>query len=277
MRFSIVTPSFRSAKWLPLCIASVADQMVEHEHIVQDSFSDDGTENLLRRDSRVIAIIEKDGGMYDAINRGFRRAKGELLAYLNADEQYLPGTLQKVNAFFAQHPEVDVAFGDVVVVDASGNYLCDRRSLVPQRLHTQVSGNLSFLTAAMFVRRRILEQHQLYFNSSMRTAGDAEWTLRLISSGARTALLKQFVSVFTETEANLGRSASAEHEGKQFKARAPRWAQIAAPAIVAHYRFRRLLTGAYFCRPYDYSIYTAKNPTQRHLFHVSKPTYRWRR
>ena len=95
MKFSIVTPSFRNSQWLKLCIASVADQQgVELEHIVQDSCSDDGTQDWLPRDRRVSAFIEKDGGMYDAVNRGYCRAQGDILAYLNCDEQYLPGALK---------------------------------------------------------------------------------------------------------------------------------------------------------------------------------------
>src|SRR6266480_7414531 len=91
MRFSIITPSYRSAQWLRLCVASIADQQgVELEHIVQDSCSDDGTQDWLPKDPRVKAFIEKDRGMYDAVNRGFQRSSGELLAYLNCDEQYLP-------------------------------------------------------------------------------------------------------------------------------------------------------------------------------------------
>src|SRR5579859_3783100 len=116
MSFSIVTPSFRNSKWLKLCIASVADQEgVEFEHIVQDSCSDDGTQDWLPRDPRVRAFIEKDTGMYDAVNRGFRRAQGDILAYLNCDEQYLPGALPAVRQFFERHPEIDMVFGDVVV------------------------------------------------------------------------------------------------------------------------------------------------------------------
>src|SRR5437899_1534658 len=121
-RFSIITPSYRSSQWLPLCIASVADQEgVELEHIVQDSCSDDGTDVLLRSDSRVKAFIEKDEGMYDAVNRGFRRATGEILAYLNCDEQYLPGTLKAVHDCFAEHPRVDAVLSDTVVTDPEGN------------------------------------------------------------------------------------------------------------------------------------------------------------
>src|SRR5688572_24196636 len=97
MDFSIITPSFRSSKWLQLCIPSVGDQQgVSLEHIVQDAGSDDGTLDWLPTDQRVQAYVEKDAGMYDAVNRGLRRAQGDFLAYINCDEQYLPGALQAV-------------------------------------------------------------------------------------------------------------------------------------------------------------------------------------
>jgi len=88
MRFSIVTPSFRYSRWLKLCIPSVADQQAELEHIVQDSCSDDGTLDWLPKDRRVKAFVEKDQGMYDAINRGLRRTTGEILAHLNCKAVY---------------------------------------------------------------------------------------------------------------------------------------------------------------------------------------------
>src|SRR2546423_2958645 len=108
MKISIVTPSFRSSAWLKLCVASVANQTgVDVEHIVQDSQSDDDTQHWLPKDGRVKAFIEKDKGMYDAVNRGWRRASGEILAYLNCDEQYLPGALQAVEQFFQANPGTD--------------------------------------------------------------------------------------------------------------------------------------------------------------------------
>src|SRR5437588_12782934 len=96
VRFSIITPSYRSSRWLKLCVASVADQGVELEHIVQDAGSDDGTLDWLPQDKRVKAFVENDQGMYDAVNRGLCRSTGDLLAYLNCDEQYLPGALAAV-------------------------------------------------------------------------------------------------------------------------------------------------------------------------------------
>src|SRR4051795_392313 len=117
MKFTIVTPSFRNSDWLKLCIPSVADQGVTHEHIVQDAGSDDGALEWLPQETRVRAFVEKDRGMYDAVNRGFRRGDGDVYAYLNCDEQYLPGALAAVERFFTDHPEADIAIADIVVTD----------------------------------------------------------------------------------------------------------------------------------------------------------------
>src|SRR3569833_700758 len=123
MNFSIITPSFRNSNWLKLCIASVADQTgVTLEHIVQDSCSDDDTENWLPNEGRVKAFIEKDSGMYDAVNRGFRRAQGEILAYLNCDEQYLPGALKRVRDFFEANPNKDKNNTNAIVTNVEGQY-----------------------------------------------------------------------------------------------------------------------------------------------------------
>ena len=274
---SIVTPSFRSGKWLPLCIASVADQAVSHEHIVQDAGSDDGTLDWLAKDSRVMAVVEKDRGMYDAVNRGYRKSSAEILAYLNCDEQYLPGALQFVLDFFQQHPETDILFGDCLVVDGGGNYICERRSLTPQLLHTWTASNLAFLTAATFIRRRVLEQHQLWFNTEFRDAGDQDWALRIVQAGLNTAVLPKFVSVFTETGVNMNLGANASRERKAFHASAPTWMRLLAPLAVAHFRLRRWQAGHYDCKPHAYSIYTQASQDRRVEFQVTTPTFRWLR
>ena len=275
MKFSIITPSFRSSPWLKLCVASVADQQgVDTEHIVQDAGSDDGTLDWLTHDPRVQAYVEKDKGMYDAINRGLRHARNELLAYLNCDEQYLPGALEKVSDFFDRRPAVDIVFGDCIVVDARGRYLCERRPLTPRRLHIWASGNLGFLTAGTFFRRRVIDRHELFFNPDLRDVGDAEWALRVVKVGVPTAVLSEFLSVFTETGHNLNLGANTARERQQFVASAPRWARLLAPFLVAHFRLRRWRAGHYRCQPHDYSIYTPDSPAGRKTFHVANPTFR---
>src|SRR2546425_1017595 len=129
--FSIITPSFRNSQWLRLCIASVADQEVALEHIVQDAGSDDGTLDWLPDDKRVSAYVEKDSGMYDAVNRGLARAKGQILAHLNCDEQYLPGALEKVSRFFQEHPDTEIVFADVIAIQSEGQFVCFRKVELP--------------------------------------------------------------------------------------------------------------------------------------------------
>jgi glycosyltransferase involved in cell wall biosynthesis len=274
--FSIVTPSWRSQVWLRLCLASVADQQVPLEHLVHDACSDDGTLEWLPHDTRASTVSEPDRGMYDAVNRGLRRATGDITAYLNCDEQYLPGALSAVAAFFTTRPDIDVVFGDCLIVDAQGAYLCERQALIPTRLHSLVSGNLSFLTAGLFFRRRMLDAHDLYFNTDYRDLGDAEWTIRLVASGVRMATLGMPTSIFTETGANLSLSANAARERDRLRHTAPAWARTATPAIVAAHRLRRWRAGHYQPQTRRYAIYTQASPNQRITCDVSQPTALWR-
>jgi glycosyltransferase involved in cell wall biosynthesis len=273
--FSIITPSFRSARWLKLCINSIADQAVALEHIVQDSCSDDGTRELLAKETRLKAFIEKDSGMYDAVNRGFRRASSPLLAYLNCDEQYLPGALAGVQTFFDAHPEIDVVFGDVIVVNADGSFNCYRKVQIPLKYHTWVSGNLATFTAATFIRRTALEKHGLYFDTRFRDLGDVAWMMRALGANLKMALLHSYTSVFTETGVNMNQGANAAREKKEYFGSAPKWAQLATPLFVMQHRLRRFFQGAYHQNPFSYSIYTLGEPEKRTTFNVKNPTARW--
>jgi glycosyltransferase involved in cell wall biosynthesis len=273
MSISVITPSYRNSDWLKLCIASVADQGVEVEHIVQDAGSDDGTLDWLPRDPRVTAFVEKDSGMYDAINRGLRRARGEILSYLNCDEQYLPGALQAVEEFFRKHPEVEVLFGDLVMVDVDGQYVCHRKTQPPLLYHTWVC-HLSTLTCATFFRRRLIQNGRFLFNPEYRCGGDGEWMVRLLSHKVPMAALRQFTSVFTRTGANLGRDARAQAERLMLRRTAPRWAQMLSPLWVLQHRLRRLLDGSYAQEPFRFALYTREAPDRRLVREAKHPTFR---
>jgi len=275
MRFSVITPSFNPSPWLRLCIASVADQRVDVEHIVQDAGSTDGTLDWLPHDPRVKAFVERDRGMYDAVNRGLRRAEGDIVAYLNCDEQYLPGCLQTVEDFFRTHPDVDVLFGDVVVVDSDLQYLLHRKVLVPLKSHTWVA-HLPTLTCATFFRRTILDRHGLFFNDQLRDVGDAEWMVRLLKQNIPMAVLREFTSVFTMTGENMSAKPNAIRERGELQASAPVAMRLLKPLIVVHHRFRRLMGGIYFQRPFSYNLYTRESPDKRVSFHVTRPRFRWK-
>jgi glycosyltransferase involved in cell wall biosynthesis len=255
----------------------VADQGVELEHLVQDAVSDDGTLDWLPHDRRVKAFVEKDAGMYDAVNRGLRRATGEILAYINCDEQYLPGALATVAEFFQQHPRVEIVFADTLIVDAEGNFLCFRKVQVPQKYHIWVSGNLPIFTAATFFRRSVIERHNLFFDPRYRDLGDADWVMRAMAQRVPMAVLRHYTSSFTETGHNMNLLPNALREKREFLQSAPLWAQKLKALFVAHHRLRRLFQGAYHQRPFSYAMYTSKSAEQRVTFQVDRPTSRWNR
>jgi glycosyltransferase involved in cell wall biosynthesis len=275
MRISIITPSFRSSRWLELCITSVADQDALHEHIVQDSCSDDGTLDWLPRDSRVKAYVEKDKGMYDAVNRGLRRATGDILAYINCDEQYLPGALRRVADFFNRRADVDVVFANTVVVDTRGEYLCHRQPLIPIRNHSWVSGNLSVLTCATFFRRRVVEDYGLFFDPDLKDASDVTWVMSLLKARVKMATLDEFTSVFTETGANMNLLPNALREKLALFRSAPAWLRLTRPFWIAHHRLRRFAAGHYRAKAFSFALYTQASPHSRVTRHVEKPSYRW--
>jgi glycosyltransferase involved in cell wall biosynthesis len=275
MRFSIITPSFRSSAFLKLCIASVADQGVELEHIVQDAGSDDGTLDWLTADRRVRAFVEKDSGMYDAVNRGLRRSSGEILAYLNCDEQYLPGALSAVSTWFDLHPGVDVLFGDCVVVDGTGNFVCYRKVQLPTRHHIRVA-HLPTFTCSMFFRRKIIAEGGFFFDPAWRVSGDAEWVLRLLAAGVSMGLCRRFIAAFADTGSNLDLSPDARREKKALFDSAPWWARRFNFALVCGHRLRRALGGIYFQKPFDYALYAPGSPDRRVAHHVAAPTFLWR-
>ena len=271
---SVVTPSFRNSDWLKLCIASVADQGVACEHIVQDGGSDDGTLDWLPDDPRVKAFVEKDAGMYDAVNRGLRRTKGEVLAYLNCDEQYLPGALAAVEKYFADHPTIDVLFADFVVVDDKGNYRFHRKVQTPRLYHTWVA-HLPVFTCATFFRRSIITEHGIYFDSRWRISGDAEWMLRLLRRKVSMGVLRQFTSAFTQTGGNLGASPEARREAEDLARSAPILVRALKPLLVLQHRVCRLAGGIYFQKPFAYAVYSRKNPQTRTIHEVTQPRFRW--
>jgi len=273
VRFSIITPSLNQTSELRRCVASVADQGVPVEHLIQDAGSTDGTLDWLVQDSRVQVQVEKDEGMYDAINRGFKRASGDIVAWLNCDEQYLPGTLARVREFFESHPGVDMVFGDIVLVDDACEYLCHRRVGPPLLYHTWVC-HLSTLSCAMFFRKRILAGEGALFDTTYRCSGDGEWMVRLLRAGIRTAALRRFTSVFTLQGNNLSRTAEAREEWRRLRNTAPGWVRVLSPVWIGLHRLRRLLSGSYRQAPFSFSLFTPGNLTQRVTRNASRPTIR---
>jgi glycosyltransferase involved in cell wall biosynthesis len=275
MKISIVTPSFRSSAWLKLCIASVADQSgVEVEHIVQDAKSDDGTQDWLPHDTRVKAFIEKDSGMYDAINRGWRRAGGEILAYLNCDEQYLPGGLAAVEDVFRKHPQTDVVFADTLILGKEGEFICCRKSLVPWKSVIWVYNPV--ISSSIFFHRRVLDQHGLFFDTKWRALGDKMWTIEFVRQNLKMTVLRRYTSAFADTGENMMLKPVGISEREEVMKLAPAWVQRSRWPLLQLHRVRALCAGVYRERPLNYSVYTLSSPTRRVEFSVPNPSCVWR-
>jgi glycosyltransferase involved in cell wall biosynthesis len=120
---SIVTPSYNQAQFVEDTLDSVRDQTYDRfEHIVMDGGSDDGTVEILEEyeqydDYDLRWVSESDDGQSDAINRGFERGDGEIVAWLNSDDVYFDvGVLRRVVEYFQRYDE-DVVYGDLAYVD----------------------------------------------------------------------------------------------------------------------------------------------------------------
>ncbi len=122
---SIVTPSLNSAAFLEQAIESVlAQDYPDIEYLVIDGGSTDGTLEILRaHKARLTFVSEPDRGPAEAINRGFRLARGEVFAWLSADDYYLPGAVATAVEQLAAHPAAGLVYGEADWVDAEGRRL----------------------------------------------------------------------------------------------------------------------------------------------------------
>jgi hypothetical protein len=119
---SLVTPSYQQGQFLERTIASVLDQGYPAlEYYVQDGGSRDETVEILRRYDELLSgwASEPDGGQAMAINRGFESTTGEIMGWLNSDDLLLPGALAHVARYFADHPDVDVVYGNRLMIDGN--------------------------------------------------------------------------------------------------------------------------------------------------------------
>lgn len=123
---TIVTPSFNQAPYLEATIRSVLDQDYPRiEYIVMDGGSTDGSVEIIKKYADRLAFwtSEPDEGQTDAINKGFARAKGEIIAWLNSDDVYRPGAIAEIVAFMQTHPDVGMVYGNADYIDGEGNII----------------------------------------------------------------------------------------------------------------------------------------------------------
>ena len=123
---SIVTPSYNQAAFLEETIRSVLEQDYPRvEYIIIDGGSTDGSAEIIQRYADRLAywVSERDRGQTDAINKGFARATGSILAWLNSDDTYQPGALREAVDYLLAHPDVGMVYGDGNFIDEHGKVI----------------------------------------------------------------------------------------------------------------------------------------------------------
>ena len=263
MRFSIITPSFKQLDHLARCAASVEAQAdsVSLEHIIQDGGTGNEFDSWATSQTFAKCFQEPDEGMYDAINRGFSRSTGDILAWLNCDEQYLPGTLAKVEAYFDQHPDIDILFGDIIVCDADLKPVCYRRSVHPWRVQIRRCF-LPNYSAATFFRRRIIEDGHL-LDTRYRAIADAVWIHKLLGYGYQAAVLPEPLSLFVLTGENLGHTSASVQEARDWGGHDSLLARIEARLLRAIYQARKFFAGAYSSHQANFTYFVDSPPIER--------------
>jgi len=155
---SIITPSYNSGRFLEDALRSILAQDYPHiEHLVIDGGSTDDTLQILKRyQNRITWMSKPDEGQADALNKGFKLARGEVLGWLNADDTYQPGAVGSAVAWLQSHPAVDLVYGGF-------NFINEGREILYTHIPPQFSlekllyGDI-IPQAAMFFRRRIIEE-----------------------------------------------------------------------------------------------------------------------
>lgn len=196
-RISIVTPSFNQGRFIGSTIRSVLSQGYSNlEYIVQDNQSTDGTLDVLRaeKSSDFQYVVEKDLGQADAINRGFARCNGEIMAFLNSDDILLPGTLAHVASLFQQNPEIDVIYGNRVLIDTEDNIV--GRWVLPGH-DGELMRHIDYIPQeTLFWRRDLWERSGARLDDKLAFALDWDLLLRFLDCGARFSHIPRFLGGF---------------------------------------------------------------------------------
>lgn len=273
MTFSIITPSFNNLTYLRRCCASVADQTgMDVQHFVVDGASTDGTADWLRARQQSY-LSEPDRGMYDALNKGLDRARGDIVSWLNCDEQYLPGTLAAVADAFERHPEVDVLFGDALLIRPDGTLAAYRKSH-PLRAAWLAASHLYALSCTLFFRRRVIAAG-FRFDASYRMVSDLDFILRILRAGHRSHHLSRYLAAYTLTGKNLTLDPRMQDERARLDDRQPRWIRTCRPILNGARLANKIWHGGYRqTSPLHYHLYVDPEQPRQH-FTAAHPSFRW--
>ncbi|MEO7101643.1 MAG: glycosyltransferase family 2 protein [Luteolibacter sp.] len=195
MKFSIITPSLNQGSFIQECIESVLRQEgIEIEHIIVDAGSTDQTLEVIGHYPHLQWSSEPDEGMSDGINKGFRKATGDWIMWLNCDDYLLPGALSKVAEYIRKHPDADVVHGDCI-------YVKEDKTPIRRKYDTPVD-EWDFLfvgccipSTSTIYRREIIDAGHL-LDVGYRNCMDWEYYLRLYRLGYHFGYVSEALAGF---------------------------------------------------------------------------------
>lgn len=199
LKISIITPSYAQGRFIEETMLSVLDNGYENvEYIVIDGGSKDDTIDIIKKYEKRLKywVSEKDSGQTDAINKGLAHVTGDIVAYLNSDDYYLPGTLEKVASFFDSNPMVDFYTGQTIFVDENSKP-ADGFPELFQREITDESMISTCIIAqpSTFFRRRVLNKVPR-FDESLHFAMDYDFWLKSYILGFKFYKTMEELSAF---------------------------------------------------------------------------------
>jgi len=206
---SIVTPSFNQVSFLEQTVRSVLEQDYPRmEYIVIDGGSTDGSVDIVKKYEERFAywISEKDNGQAEAINKGFARAKGDIVAWINSDDFYFPGAVASAVEAFEAHPAAGLIYGDTVSVDEKGEFIH-----FPKYAQWNLEDLLTFNIIgqpAVFMRRDVLLKAG-FLNPSFHFLLDHQLWIRMASHAPMVYIPDRWAAGrFHESAKNVAQAAS---------------------------------------------------------------------
>lgn len=195
---SIITITYNAAQWLERTMRSVLAQTCkDYEYIIVDGASCDGTIDIVKRleplfEGRLLWKSEPDAGLYDAMNKGITRAKGDYLWFVNAgDEIYSPDTLSHVVA--AAIDGADIIYGKACIVNAEGHKVSEHHKPTPRDLQrNHLMNGLVVCHQAIVVRKSIASM----YDTQYKIAADYNWVVDAVSVSRHNTYLDEYVCRF---------------------------------------------------------------------------------
>jgi len=208
-KISIITPSFNQGAYLEETIKSVIFQNYSNlEYIVIDGGSTDESVDIIRKYDSKLTYWHScpDKGQSHAINQGFKMATGDILAWLNADDMYLPGTLQCIADEFNNFPDTDLIYGDCVFIDEKGNFIRYFTECEEYDAHRLLNYSNFIMQPTTFFSRKKLSEIG-FLDESFFYAMDYELWCRFSKNNSKFKYIQKVLAanrVYSETKTSSG-------------------------------------------------------------------------